>query len=71
MLGAARVIPWRVKVGGKEWLWKKHVTKEGDKQLQKSKCDEIYQMKLTNKIQLQIFNNASDKTKEKSLIHSL
>lgn len=68
MLGTARVIPWRVKVWGKEWLWKKHVTKEGDKQSQKSKCNETYQMKLTNKIQLQTFN-ASDKTKEKNLSH--
>lgn len=50
MLGTARVIPWRVKVWGKEWLWKKHATKQGDKQLQKSKCNEIYQMKLTNNI---------------------
>ena len=51
MVGAARAVPWRVKVGGKEWLWRKHVTK----QLPKSKYNELYQMKLTNKIQLQIF----------------
>lgn len=41
-MGTARAVPWRVKVGGKEWLWKKHVTKQGDKQLQKSKHNETY-----------------------------
>lgn len=70
MVGTARVVPWRVKVWGKEWLWKKHVTKEGDKQLQKSKWNEIHQMKLTNKTQLQVFH-ASDKTNENSLTHIL
>lgn len=60
MVGAARAVPWRVKVGGKEWLWRKHVTK----QLPKSKYNELYQMKPTKYNSK--FLNASDKTEEKN-----
>lgn len=49
---------------GQRMAMEKTRNKRRGKQLQKSKCNEIYQMKLANKIQLQIAN-ANDKTKEK------
>lgn len=44
---------------GQRMAMEKHVTKKGHEQLQKSKCNEIHQVKLTNTLQS---SKASDNT---------